>query len=423
MFTKTALYILCSLVASGTSVYAQNANDILNMFGGIMQSAVTQAAQAEWRKLSQNELSCVDQALRQRGSDLQTTIRQGITPSDAQIADIRTACRSTTVQNNSSMPNVCHVADPTSTQLNVRRSPNGPISTTLQNGTNISVLNTAINNGKPWVFVAINGVPVGWVIREYIDCQSSATPSPSSVQNNLSDNSLYYVANTRPPDAYLSLRTDPTSAFGQRIMTMPNGTVLRVLERQDDGWWHVKVVPSGQEGWALSRVENRALIECCTTAAAVQAPDQSQQQPPASPSAAGPSFDCAKATHADERTICANAELSQLDNVANAGYEYVRRARGNQYAKSITLPLLHARQACGSDAACIKEQQIAAINKFQELGAPISVPQIAQAQQLLWDHNGSTVYLVAQGHSRKFFYKEPKTETLSAGAKSELAAF
>ena len=339
MFIKTALYISVSLVASGTSVYAQNATDILNMFGGIMQSAVTQAAQVEWRKLSQNELSCVDQTLRQRGSDLQTAIRQGITPSDARIADIRAACRSTTAQDNSS------------------------------------------------------------------------------------DNSFYYVANTRPPDAYLSLRTNPTSAFGQRIMTMPNGTVLRVLRRQDDGWWYVKVVPSGQEGWALGRIENRVLIECCTTAAAVQPPDQSQQQSPASPSAAGPSFDCAKATYADERTICSNAELSQLDNVANAGYEYVRHARDNQYAKSITLPLLHARQACGSDAACIKEQQIAAINKFQALGAPISVPQTAQAQQLLWDHNGSTVYLVAQGRSRKFFYKEPKTEMLSAGAKSNSLLF
>jgi uncharacterized protein len=44
-----------------------------------------------------------------------------------------------------------------------------------------------------------------------------------------------------------------------------------------------------------------------------------------SASAETPSFDCAKATYPDERTICFSAELSQLDNVANAGYEYVRR--------------------------------------------------------------------------------------------------
>ena len=149
VFIKTALYISLSLVAGCTSVFAQNANDILNIFGGIMQSAIMQANQAEWKKVPQSETSCVDQALRQRGSDLQTTIRQGITPSDARVADIRATCRSTTVQNNSS------------------------------------------------------------------------------------DNSFYYVANTRPPDAYLSLRTNPTTAFGQRIRTMPNIPDYGILSQVD----------------------------------------------------------------------------------------------------------------------------------------------------------------------------------------------
>jgi uncharacterized protein len=93
--------------------------------------------------------------------------------------------------------------------------------------------------------------------------------------------------------------------------------------------------------------------------------------------AQAPSFDCAKATYPDEHAICSNAELAQLDNVANAGYEYVRRVYGSQYSKSVTLPLLHARQACGSDVACIKERQLAAIQKFQSLGAPINGQQIA----------------------------------------------
>ncbi len=91
-----------------------------------------------------------------------------------------------------------------------------------------------------------------------------------------------------------------------------------------------------------------------------------------------PSFDCAKATYPDERAICSNAELSQLDNIANAGYEYVRRTNGAQFAKSITLPLLQSRRACGSDAACIKEQQLAAIQKFNSAGAPVSGPQVGQ---------------------------------------------
>lgn len=239
-------YALGIIAGTTTVTVAQNANDVMRLFGGIMQGAITQTTQAEWRKLSQNELSCVDQTLRRRGSNLQTAIQQGVSPSDPRIADVRASCRSSTAQDSSS------------------------------------------------------------------------------------DNSLYYVANTRPPDAYLSLRTNPTSSSGQRITTMPNGTALRVLRRQDDGWWNVKIVSSGQEGWALSRMGNRTFIECCTTTASVQAPNQS--------------------------------------------------------------PVLSENQSL-------------------------------QTQQLLWDLNGSTLYLVAQGKSRKFIYKQPRPAIADLGVKPETLFF
>jgi hypothetical protein len=92
------------------------------------------------------------------------------------------------------------------------------------------------------------------------------------------DNALYYVANTRPPDAFLALRTQPTSAAGSRIMAMPNGTTLRVLERRTDGWWRVRVEPSGQEGWALAGQGNRTWIECCVTASVGQPLAQSDPE-------------------------------------------------------------------------------------------------------------------------------------------------
>jgi hypothetical protein len=76
----------------------------------------------------------------------------------------------------------------------------------------------------------------------------------------------YHVANTRPPDAFLSLRTKPSSATGARIATMPNGTPLKVLERRSDGWWYVRILSSGPEGWALSRQGNSVWIVCCATA-------------------------------------------------------------------------------------------------------------------------------------------------------------
>lgn len=81
-----------------TGAFAQNANDIVNIFGGLIKSAVVQAALAEWRKLPQGEVTCVNQNLRQQGSDLQAVIQQGITPSDPRIAGLRSACRNEVAQ-------------------------------------------------------------------------------------------------------------------------------------------------------------------------------------------------------------------------------------------------------------------------------------------------------------------------------------
>jgi TonB family protein len=46
---------------------------------------------------------------------------------------------------------------------------------------------------------------------------------------------------------------------------MAKGTLLQVLQRQADGWWYVRVVSTGQQGWALSRQGNTSWIECCQT--------------------------------------------------------------------------------------------------------------------------------------------------------------
>jgi hypothetical protein len=52
---------------------------------------------------------------------------------------------------------------------------------------------------------------------------------PQSIaQNASSDATTFYVANTRPPDAFLALRTNPTTGFGhRRIATTANGTPMK----------------------------------------------------------------------------------------------------------------------------------------------------------------------------------------------------
>ncbi len=81
--------------------------------------------------------------------------------------------------------------------------------------------------------------------------------------NSAEDQPSYFVANTKPPDAFLSLRSEPSTTAGRRIAQMPNGTELRVLMQRPDGWWHVRVAATGQEGWVLSGEGPIKWIECC----------------------------------------------------------------------------------------------------------------------------------------------------------------
>jgi hypothetical protein len=90
----------------------------------------------------------------------------------------------------------------------------------------------------------------------------SASGYPDGLTNSpTADKPFHFVATTQPPDAYLSLRTSPSG--GQEIAQMLNGTLLQVLNRRDDGWWHVRVYPSGQQGWTLNRQGERVWIYCC----------------------------------------------------------------------------------------------------------------------------------------------------------------
>jgi uncharacterized protein len=93
-----------------------------------------------------------------------------------------------------------------------------------------------------------------------------------------------------------------------------------------------------------------------------------------------PSFDCSKATAADERSICGNPRLSELDRLVAAGYQYVRQRYGDAEAKQIGRPLLELRHTCAADEACIEEKQLFAIKQFQSLGA--AVGSVAPPMQL-----------------------------------------
>jgi len=90
------LSLLCLLVAGFTApAEAQNAGDMVNIFGQIMRGAIVDRARNEWSRLSARETSCIEQALEQQGDSVGRLIESGIVPSAPGLTTIRRACRAT----------------------------------------------------------------------------------------------------------------------------------------------------------------------------------------------------------------------------------------------------------------------------------------------------------------------------------------
>ncbi len=72
---------------------AAQQQDIFNLFGGLVRSGIAAATQADWERLPNPEVACIDRTLRERGSSVNDLVRQGISPSDRRIAGFRGGCR------------------------------------------------------------------------------------------------------------------------------------------------------------------------------------------------------------------------------------------------------------------------------------------------------------------------------------------
>jgi hypothetical protein len=55
--------------------------------------------------------------------------------------------------------------------------------------------------------------------------------------------------------------------------------------------------------------------------------------------------------------------------------------------------------------------------------AQSTTPAETTAERTFWDHNGSVVYLVANGSSGEFYYQRPRLGMLEAGARPDSLLF
>jgi TPR repeat protein/uncharacterized protein len=81
------------LIVGGSAASGQSASDIVNLFSGLVGSAISQATLAEWRRVPPDELQCIDQRLRQDGFSVRGAIQQSIVPNDPRLASVRLACK------------------------------------------------------------------------------------------------------------------------------------------------------------------------------------------------------------------------------------------------------------------------------------------------------------------------------------------
>ena len=71
---------------------------------------------------------------------------------------------------------ICTVADPTGTSLNIREQPNGNILGTWANGVRVRPYNEKMLNGKSWIAVErlAEDNKAGWVYDPYLKCEEDA---------------------------------------------------------------------------------------------------------------------------------------------------------------------------------------------------------------------------------------------------------
>jgi uncharacterized protein len=88
---------------------------------------------------------------------------------------------------------------------------------------------------------------------------------------------------------------------------------------------------------------------------------------------AEPSFDCRRAKAPDERVICNDSRLAELDQAVAIAYSQTG-SDSKEEAHKVVRESLAARHSCGGDRICILDQQINALDTLSDLGSKVPVP-------------------------------------------------
>ncbi len=94
------------------------------------------------------------------------------------------------------------------------------------------------------------------------------------------------------------------------------------------------------------------------------------------------SFDCAKASAPDERAVCADPRLSDLDGLMGRSYADAQaKADKDEHGELVSdaRAFMTRRHACGTDVACMLSAYIGILEAFEAYGSTVAVPATISA--------------------------------------------
>ena len=91
------------------------------------------------------------------------------------------------------------------------------------------------------------------------------------------------------------------------------------------------------------------------------------------------SFDCSRASTLDERAVCSDPHLSELDSLAGEAFTRLRQSDGSAEITQMARDFLADRKGCGAASACIMASYVAVIQAYQDRGSKVPLPPWANA--------------------------------------------
>ena len=376
-FVICAALLFTLSVSAGNQARAQDSGGVMNVFTAIMGAAIVNNARIEWSKLPEKEASCIEDELRQQGTSVGGLIQNGIVPNDPRIAGIRFDCRTAALSSPNLAPNVSNATPEDIGNLSAKPTFDCSKARSL---TARTVCLDQAGASADWDLITAYwaryfSLPEGerqsfdQAQQDWLNSLNQKCPREQNPQQCI------LAAYHRRAVAYRSQLAGDALAESrltpeQHAQIQQSLTALGFLDDTPDGEF------GSHTRWAISQFRTQSGVpEGDFLTEDERAQLLQGKLSAASRPVATPSFDCSRATAADEQVICSNPRLANLDRMVAAGYQYVRARYGSSEASQIGRSSLQSRRACGTSAACIEQNQLAAIKQYQDLGAPVTAAE------------------------------------------------